>query len=469
MNIAGRLERLPLCRFHYLAFTVIGLGMFFDGYDLTVAGFVIPPLAGLHWLGPDRTPLFISIPLFAAALGSIVAGILGDWLGRRVLFKLNALLYALGSLGCGLAVNFEMLLLCRTITLFALGLQTVTGYAYMNELTPKLHRGRFQSAVSFLVNGGLPVGALLAWLFVPNLAVDVGWRLMFLFSVVPAVLVFVGQRLLPESPRWLVSVGREAEADAVLSRIEADIVHRRGVPLRDAVATPEPRRDLGWRTLWEPGVRGRFLLAVLFNVCHLVAIFVLVSWLPSILVLKGLTFLKTFSFTAVSFAGGFLGPAIGMVIADRFERRWSLAAAALIAAIAGISYAMETSVPGLMLTGLILVSAIFYISSVGFATYVPEILPTGIRLRGMGTAVLIGRVASAISPFAVAWVLRSGYDPFLIVTGVGVLYIVLAAGVAFTGPQTAGRSLEALEHTGPLERQPVAAEEGSIGRTGSTI
>ena len=195
-------------------------------------------------------------------------------------------------------------------------------------------------------------------------------------------------------------------------------------------------------------MRGRFLLAVLFNVCHLVAIFVLVSWLPSILVAKGLSFLKTFSFTAVSFAGGFLGPLIGIAIADRFERRWSLAGAALIGAIAGITYAMQTSQYGLMLTGLILVSAIFYISSVGFATYVPEILPTGIRLRGMGTAVLIGRVASAISPFGVAWVLRSGFDPFIIVTAVGVLYIVLAAGVALCGPTTAGKSLESLEHSG---------------------
>jgi putative MFS transporter len=456
MNIAGRLERLPLCRFHYLAFSVIGLGMFFDGYDLTVAGFVIPPLVSLHWLGPDRTPLFISLPLFAAALGSIVAGILGDRLGRRILFKLNALLYAFGSLGCGLALNFEMLLVFRIITLFALGLQTVTGYAYMNELTPKLHRGRFQSAVSFLVNGGLPVGALLAWLFVPHLVPDLGWRLMFLFSVVPAVLVFAGQRLLPESPRWLVSVGREVEADAVLSPIEADIVRRFGRPLPPAVATPEPRRDLGWATLLEPGVRGRFLLAVLVNVCHLVAIFVLVSWLPSILVAKGLSFLKTFSFTAVSFAGGFLGPLIGIAIADRFERRWSLACAAMIGAIAGITYAMQTSQYGLMLTGLILVSAIFYISSVGFATYVPEILPTGIRLRGMGTAVLIGRVASAISPFGVAWVLRSGFDPFIIVTGVGVLYIVLAAGVALCGPKTGGKSLESLEHSG------LAARPGAI-------
>ena len=129
--------------------------------------------------------------------------------------------------------------------------------------------------------------------------------------------------MLPESPRWLASVGREAEADALLSRIEAELVRRTGQTLPDAVAMPEPRRDLGWKTLLAPGVRGRFVLAIVFNICHLVAIFVLVSWLPSILVAKGMTFIKTFTFTAVSFAGGFLGPLIGIFIADRLERRWS--------------------------------------------------------------------------------------------------------------------------------------------------
>ena len=447
MNVAGRLERLPIGRFHYYAFFIIGIGMFFDGYDLTMTGFVIPPLQAVHWLDGGRTAIFISYPLFAAAAGSITAGLLGDKLGRRLLFNLNAVTYGLASLGCGLSTSFEMLLVFRMIVLFALGNQIVTGYSYMNELTPKRYRGAFQSAVSCLVNGGLPIGALLAYAFIPNLAQDMGWRLMFLVSVVPALLVFVGQRFLPESPRWLSSVGRDADADAILSRIEADTVARTGRPLPPPSEMPEPRRDLGWGTLLSHGLRGRFLLAIIFNVCHLVVIFVLVSWLPSILVAKGMTFLKTFTFTLVTFAGGFLGPIIGIFIADRVQRRWSVAAAALIGAIAGITYAHLTTPEELMVAGLILVSAIYYISAVGFATYVPEILPTGVRLRGMGVAVLIGRLAAAISPFVVASVLASGADPFVIVTGVGLLYVVMAVLIATTGPMTAGMSLEALERT----------------------
>lgn len=174
-------------------------------------------------------------------------------------------------------------------------------------------------------------------------------------------------------------------------------------------------------------------------------IFVLMSWLPSILVAKGMTFLKTFTFTLVTFAGGFVGPLIGILIADRVERRWSVAGAAIVGAIAGITYAHLTTQNELMIAGFILVTAIYYLSSVGFATYVPEILPTGIRLRGMGLAVLIGRLASAISPFIVAAVLASGTDPFVIVTAVGVLYVIMAVVVLTTGPMTAGKSLEALE------------------------
>lgn len=447
MNIAGRLERLPLSRFHYLAFVIIGVGMFFDGYDLTITGFVIPPLVALHWLGGERTAIFISYPLLAAAVGSITAGILGDRLGRRLLFKLNAAIYGVASLGCGLSTSFEMLIVFRIIVLFALGNQIVTGYSYMNELTPRRYRGAFQSAVSFLVNGGLPVGAVLAYLFIPHLALDTGWRILFLVSIVPALLVFVGQRFLPESPRWLISAGREADADVVVSRIEAEVTAETGRRLPAPAEMPEPRRNLSWSALFAPGMRARFFLAVVFNVCHLVVIFVLVSWLPSILVAKGMTFLKTFTFTLVMFTGGFVGPLIGILIADRIERRWTVAGAAIVGAVAGITYAHLTTPNELMITGFILVTAIYYLSSVGFATYVPEILPTGIRLRGMGLAVLIGRLASAISPFIVATVLASGADPFVIVTAVGVLYVVMAVVILATGPMTAGKSLEALERT----------------------
>ena len=289
LNIAGRLERLPLSSFHWKFLAILGVAMFFDGFDLTVAGFVIPPLQRLQWLTRSNTALFIGLPLLAAAIGSILAGIAGDRLGRRRLFQVTVLVYSVASLGCGLATNYPMLLAFRTLNLLALGVLTVTGYAYMNEFTPRQHRGGFQSAVSLLVNGGLPVGALLARSVIPVTGNDVGWRIMFLASVIPALLVFAGRRLLPESPRWLASRGRDAEADATLCVIEQSVERDRGGVLPPGERMQAPIKNLGWDALFR-GPRGRFALAIVFNICHLIGIFVLVSWLPSILVARGLRF-----------------------------------------------------------------------------------------------------------------------------------------------------------------------------------
>ncbi len=458
-NIAGRLERLPASRFHYVALGIIGLAMLFDGYDLTITGVVLPSLAKMNWLGGDRTALLISLPLFAAAFGSIAAGILGDRFGRRLVFRINVLVYSIGSLLCGLATSYEMLLVLRTITMFAIGTQIVTGYSYMSELTPGALRGRFQSCVALLVNGGLPIGAFLAWAFVPALPIEHGWRLLFIVAVIPAFLVFIAQGVLPESPRWLVSVRRDADAEAILRTIEARVIAQTGQALAPPRPVPPPVKDLGWSALVGTRYRSRFLLCIVFNICHLIAIFVLGSWLPSILVKSGLSFGNVFSLAAISYLGGVLGPFIGILIADRVERRNQVVGAAVICAICGVAYAMQTSPLGLALTGLVLLSGIFFISSVGFATYLPEILPTGVRLRGLGASAFVGRLASAVSPFVVAAVLSTAQNPLVIVAGVGGLYVLMAAVVAVTGPRTSGLALETLEH----EADPVT-QDAQLGR-----
>ena len=444
-NIAGRMERLPLSRFHYMAFLVIGVAMLFDGYDLTIAGFVLPPLKQVGWMEGSNREWFISLPLLAAAAGSVAAGAIGDRVGRRRLFFVNVAIYSAGSLLCGLATSYPMLLGARTVVLFGLGMQIVTGYSYMNELTPAQWRGGFVSAVALAVNGGLPIGAILAALLVPNMAIDHGWRVIFLVSVLPALLLLTGRKALPESPRWLASRGRTAEADRIVTEIERGI----GRVLPPPLVLPPPAQNLGWACLMQGGVRRRFLLAVVFQICHLCSIFVLVSWLPSIMLARGMSMGSTFTFTAVSFAGGALGPLIAVV-------HLRPAGAALDRGRGGAGRCDERARSThcrAMPFGLMIdradpdVTAIYYISAVGFATYVPELLPTGVRLRGLGTSALIGRLASAGTPFVVAAVLAGTSNPLIVVTGVGCLYVILAVSIALFGPNTAGRSLEALERS----------------------
>jgi putative MFS transporter len=447
MNIAGRLERLPLSRFHVLACVVIGAAMFFDGYDLGLTGLVIPSLVKTGLLPEALRSWFISIPLIAAAAGSALSGVIGDRFGRRRLFIANIALYGIASPLCGLAHSYDVLLALRTLTMFALGTQIPAGYSYLSELSPRRSRGRFQSFIALLVNGALPVGATVAWALQSCLPPDVSWRVLFLLSGAVLLLVFVPRSILPESPRWLASVGQFERADATLVVIEQRLLAA-GMMLPTPEPLRAPARDLGWPVLFSHGIRRRFGLAVLFQICHLSAIFVLISWLPTIMVSRGIAAGDASVYAAVSFAGGLLGPGVAIVLSDRFERRWMLTGAAALAAVMGLIYPLQTVPSLIMATGLVLTCTMYFISAVGYGTYIPEILPTGVRLRGMGTAALVGRITSALTPFAVSAALLQWGDPFVVVVGVGLLYVVLAPAFALLGPSTRGRSLEALEQSG---------------------
>ena len=438
------MERLPLSRFHVMACVAIGLAMFFDGYDLTLTGLVIPPLVRTGLLAEAQRSWFISVPLAGAALGSVLSGVLGDRFGRRRLFVANTVLYGVASPLCGLANSYTTLLVLRTVTMVALGLQIPTGYSYLSELSPRQSRGRFQSVIALLVNGALPVGATIAWLFQLALPPDWGWRALFLLSAMALLPALAPASLLPESPRWLAASGQPGRALATVEGIERQ-VRARGHDLPAPEPLPPPAQGLGWATLFGRGVRRRFGLAVLFQVCHLSAIFVLVSWLPSIMLGRSMVAGNASLYAAVSFAGGALGPAAAIVLSDRFERRWLLAGAAAVAACMGLIYPLQTEAGPIVAVGLVLTSTMYFISATGYGIYIPEILPTGVRLRGMGTAALVGRATSALSPFAVDAALGRWGDPFVVVVGVGLLYAVLAPTFALLGPSTRGRSLEALE------------------------
>ena len=444
-NIGGRLERLPASRFHWWLFILLGIAMFFDGYDLLVAGLIIPSLRSAGWLDAGTTAAFVSIPLAAAAVGSFVAGFLGDRIGRRTLIKANVAIYSIGSLLCGLAPNVDLLIAFRTVTGLGLGMQIVAGYSYLNEMTSSALRGRFQSAMATIVNGGLPVGALFAAIAIPLLPPDLGWRPLFLVSIIPIFVVFLREETFPESPRWLASVGRPDAADKVLTRIEAAIEKENGALLPAPAVIAMPIQDLGWRALASGGIRVRLAMTILLSVCHFTGIYILVTWLPTILIGSGLSFLASFTFSAVTFSGSIFGPLLGVLLGNRFERRWMLVGAAIVAATTGLIYATQTTPAGLMLIGFVLSGAINFISAIALATYIPEVFPTGVRLRGVGISFLVGRLMSAGSPFAVAAILPLVQNPLVIVTAVGILYLIMAAVVALLGPNTTGRSLETLE------------------------
>lgn len=444
LNIAGRLERLPLCFFHVSALAIVGAALFFDGFDLIISGLCLPSLQAAGIVTPATRAWFISLPLLGAAFGSGLSGVLGDRFGRRRVLLGNLVVYGIFSPLCGLAGTFAMLLSLRTIAVFALGSQIPTAYTYLAELLPRAGRSRFQSILALSGNAAFPIGALIAWLLVRHFDPGLAWRLLFLVSGLALPLLVPAISVLRESPRWLAAVGRGSEAARIVASIEADLV-KRGHKLPDAAWVPAPVHLAGWEVFSSRTVRHRFFLAILIHVCHLSAIYVLISWLPQVLLLRGIGVDGTFALTAVSYGGAILGPVLAAYLADLWEHKWCVVGAAMLAAAAGLMYAVQKTSLGMMILGLTLNTAIYFISATGTAMYTPEILPTAVRMRGMGMALFAGRIAAGLTPFVASAIISHMNNPLIIVGGIAFVYVFLAAALMAFGPNTSGRTLEGLE------------------------
>src|SRR6267378_4017182 len=233
VNAGARLDRLPISSFHYRIFWLVGAGMFFDGYDLYVAGGVLASAVQSKFSTVPQNLQFISLTFVGMTLGALITGFVGDKLGRRFTYQINLLIFGLASLAAAFAQDMNQLIACRFVQGLGLGAEIVVGYSTLTEFVPPRTRGRWLSMMAFLVVAGFPVTALLGYLIIPAF----GWRPMFVIAGVGSLIVWYLRKNLPESPRWLESQGRTAEAESLMQSIEKESAGGGTLP---PVAAPAP-------------------------------------------------------------------------------------------------------------------------------------------------------------------------------------------------------------------------------------
>src|SRR5882724_1535270 len=212
VNAGARLDRLPINSFHYRIFWLVGAGMFFDGYDLYVAGGVLAAAIQTKFSTPLQIPQFISLTFVGMTIGALVTGFLGDRFGRRFTYQVNLLVFGLASLAAAFAQDMNQLIVCRFVQGLGLGAEIVVGYSTMTEFVPPRTRGRWLASMAFIVVAGFPATSLLGYLIIPNW----GWRPMFVIAGIGSLIVWYLRKNLPESPRWLEAQGRHDEAEALM-------------------------------------------------------------------------------------------------------------------------------------------------------------------------------------------------------------------------------------------------------------
>src|SRR5438270_2464690 len=331
VNAGARLDRLPIGSFHYRIFWLVGAGMFFDGYDLYVAGSVLATLIQSKFSTVPENLRFISLTFVGMTIGSLITGFLGDRYGRRFTYQVNLLIFGLASIAAAFAQDMTQLIVCRFVQGLGLGAEIVVGYSTLTEFVPPRTRGRWLSMMAFLVVAGFPVTALLGYLIIPAF----GWRPMFIIAGIGSLIVWYLRKNLPESPRWLESQGRTAEAEALMRSIETESAG--GGTLPPAVI-PVPVPQVAASDMLKPPLLQRLIVGSWVLITINTLIFGFVIFLPQFFLRQGLTIANSLAYTLVLSVASLVGCAVGAYLSDAIGRRWSILGASRVARAAGYLY-----------------------------------------------------------------------------------------------------------------------------------
>ena len=444
-DIAARMDRLPITPLHRRVTVVIGLGQLFDLYELFLAGVLSTVLVGRFHLDKAVLPLLLSSGFAGMFVGAITLGRMADRFGRRTTFLLSLVLYSVFSLLSAFSPGPAMLVVTRFLAGIGIGAEPPVADTYLGDVLPPRQRGRYTAlayTVGFL---GVPAAGFLARGLVPHSPLGVeGWRWMFVIGALGALVVAVLRSSLPESPRWLASVGRTAEADEIVRRFEAQagVDHHPAPP--DAGSGPTAAEPVTTTVgdLLRPPFRRRTLMMTVFHLLQTFGYYGFGTLVPIVLAAKGFPVVSSLLFVALTFIGYPVGSALSLPLIERFERKFLLIGAGLGMAVFGLAFGLSTSAGAIVAFGF-LYTVISNVFSNAFHVYQAEFFPTGVRATAASWTFALSRLGSAALPFILLPALDAG-GPVALFSVISVAMVLLAINVGVFGPRTTGLQLEAV-------------------------
>jgi len=437
-NVVARIERLPTSWWHVKTRIIVGVATFFDAFDALTIATVLPVLVPMWKLAPPQIGLLISAGFLGQLIGALLFGWIGERFGRMPAMIWSIATFAVMSLVCAFAWDYNSLLVFRTLQGIGLGGEVPIAAVYISELTRARHRGRFVLLYELVFPIGLVAASLLGLWLVPKY----GWQTMFYIGALPAILALFLRVLLPESPRWLAEHGRHAQADAVVSTIERETEKEVGKlpPVQPVVSTRDQRASLSdlFGALY---LRRTLVVWVIWFSAYFVN-YGLSIWLPTIYrtVFK-LPLDVSLRYGLITQAVGMIGALICALTIDYVGRRiWF--AIAFAAAALSLGVLASSANPSAEQVLVYMTIAYFFVTTInlGVYLYTPELYPTRARALGVGTATAWLRLASVIGPMVVGTMIAGGLQSVFLTFAI--VATIAAAITAAFAIETKGRVLE---------------------------
>ncbi len=434
MDIITRLEKIPVGKFHYRLLVITGLGWMFDAMDTGIIAFVLPVLIKTWGLSAAQVGYIGSIGLVGMALGAVLAGSAADRFGRKAIFAATLVIYSVATGLCGLAWNFESLLVFRFLVGFGLGGQLPVAVTLVTEYAPPTDRGRFIVLLESFWGLGWLAAAVIAYVIIPRY----GWNVAFLIGALPALYVFKIWASVPESVRYLVAKGRIQEAHDMVRHME----EKAGITPGEVIVVHRTQEinNATISDIWAPQFIKRTIMLWILWFGIVYSYYGIFTWLPSLMVGQGYTVIKTFEYVLIMTLAQLPGYFAAAYLVDRIGRKATLSGFLTASAICAYFFGQGGSAGTVLLWGSLM--SFFNLGAWGVVyTYTPELYPTRVRALASGWAAAIGRIGGILAPTVVGYMVigEGGFNKvFIMFAGV---MLVVAIVVWIFGEETKGKSL----------------------------
>ena len=432
--VAESMDNAKMTPFHWRVIGLVTAGFFLDLVDVAVFGSVVPDMVSSHFATPANVGIMVFMLFLGTLVGSVGQGEFTDRFGRKAVYQANLLIFGFATLASAFSPNYIVFAGLRFVAGIGLGAEVPLAFSYAAEFSPKRIRGRMMAFTHF-------IGGACSWpcaiLFVLLVRDQIGWRGVFATIGVLALCVFVARIGLPESPRWLATHGKGDQALKILANMNIAGPRPGETLVVDGISdTHSDPIGVVFREYPRQILTAMLAFFAIFGVVYIVA-----TWLPSLMAGRGFTITKALTFTlgmtlAYPLSSGFM-----MYALDRFGRRIVSVSGLIGAAILSLIFWQSTSDTMLLVSGF----CMFFCMQTGtnsMLIYTAEIFPTNARASGLGMALGVSKIAAALSGYAIVPI--NAYGSSAVFACMAMLLTIGAVAVFMIGTETKGLALDAI-------------------------